>query len=193
MTDTSKPSKQGHPVIDTQEFARTGLALSGAQAPTEFPRLLEALSGPEGRIAWRLSGERRARPEGGAESFMVLDLEGEVQVPCIRCLKPVQATLGDRRLFKLALTEREAVREDADTDDYDVIVDERQFDVLTLVEDEAILALPIAPRHDDCSLPDLGAAAETPEPRSERPNPFAALAGLKSVARRGGDPDGGED
>lgn len=186
---TSKPSARGRaaqPLIDTLEFARTGGSLEGTQAPTDFPRLLDLLADDAGRIDWRLSGERQPRPEGGADTFLRLHLQGTVSPACTRCLRPVASSFADERLYKLAATETQAEREDAETDDYDVMATSERFDVMEFVEDEVILALPIAPRHEDCQLP-----AELPEPSpelaDERPNPFAALAALKT--RR--DPDGG--
>jgi uncharacterized protein len=179
------------PWIDTGEFARRGSSLSASQSPGEFPRLRELLTSDEGEISWSLTGERRARPEGGSALFMRLRLRGEVSVECIRCLQPVLARFDEERLFKLALTETQAEREDAQADDYDVLAGSPRFDVIELVEDEAIMALPIAPRHDDCSLPpqrDTRASASARGPRpnggdgedeDSRPNPFAALADLK--------------
>jgi hypothetical protein len=48
----------------------------------------------------------------------------------------------------------------------------RELDVAELVEDEILLALPVAPRHEKCGLPGAADAGE-------RINPFAALSGLK--------------
>lgn len=169
------------------EFARSGGSLEAEHPASDFHRLLELLAAPEGHIRWRLDGQRRPRPEGGADSFLHLQIAGTVSLECIRCLKPVEAQFGDERLFKIAATEAQAEREDAQTDDYDALVASRRFDVLELVEDEAILALPIAPRHADCGLP---AEADAPAAQAlrERPNPFAVLAGLRD--RR---PDDGPD
>jgi uncharacterized protein len=189
---TSKPTKPAaaaRPWIDLLEFARAGSSLGAEQRPADFPRLTELLAGPDGRIEWRLAGERRPRPEGGADAFLRLHIGGSVTLACIRCLRPVQAEFADERLFKIAATESQAEREDAQTDEYDALVASRRFDVLELVEDEAILALPIAPRHADCSLPGA-ATAEAPPAQAERPNPFAVLASLRG--RGGGDaPDDG--
>jgi uncharacterized protein len=173
------------PWIDTSEFARRGTSLSARQSPGDFPRLRELLAGDDGEIDWSLSGERRPRPEGGSDLFMRLVLSGEVWLACTRCLQPVRARIDEQRLLKLALTETQAEREDAQADDYDVLAGSHRFDVLELVEDEAIMALPIAPRHDDCSLPaqaaDLAASSASQEgpDADRRPNPFSALAGFK--------------
>jgi len=191
---TSKPSAgrgAARPWIDTLEFARSGGSLESSQQPADFPRLLDLLAGPEGRIDWTLTGERRPRPEGGADAFLSLELRGNVSLECNRCLRPVQAEFDDRRLFKITATESQAEREDAQTDDYDALVASPRFDVLEFVEDETILALPIAPRHADCSLP--GAAAEPAEAAPERPNPFASLAALKGRAGRDGQDGGGDE
>ena len=187
------------PWIDTGEFARRGSSLSATQSPDEFERLRGLLADGEGEIAWSLTGERRPRPEGGSELFMRLRLRGEVSVQCIRCLRPLAAHFEEERLFKLALTETQAEREDAQADDYDVIAGSHRFDVIELVEDEAIMALPIAPRHEGCSLPAQASGSGDRDARAgatdgdgagdeeSRPNPFAALAALRG--RR----DGGLD
>ena len=179
-------NQAARPWIDTSEFARRGSSLSARQSPGDFPRLRELLAGDEGEIDWSLSGERRPRPEGGSDLFMRLALSGEVSLACTRCLQPVRVRIDEQRLLKLALTETQAEREDARADDYDVLAGSQRFDVLELVEDEAIMALPIAPRHDDCSLPthsapDLSAPSASQEGHGadRRPNPFSVLAGLK--------------
>ncbi|HWS75553.1 MAG TPA: YceD family protein [Quisquiliibacterium sp.] len=191
---TSKPSERrhaAHPWIDMVEFARSGGEFEAVQVPADFPRLLDLLASDDGRIEWRLSGERRPRPEGGADSFLRLRLSGTASLGCMRCLRPVRVEFGDDRLFKVVLTETQAEREDAETDEYDSLVLSHRFDVLELVEDEAILALPIAPRHDDCSLPaEARGGAEPAEAPAERPNPFAALAGLRARPRGNGQGDG---
>jgi uncharacterized protein len=188
-TGVNQPAR---PWIDTSEFARRGATLSARQSPADFPRLRELLAGDEGEIAWSLDGERRPRPEGGSDLFMRLGLSGEVWLECTRCLQPVSARIDEQRLFKLALTETQAEREDAQADDYDVLAGSPRFDVLELVEDEAMMALPIAPRHDDCSLPArpapaAGARSVPPagDEADRRPNPFSALAGLKRRSDEG--------
>lgn len=175
------------PVVDLVEFARTGGELSGSAPPDGFPRLHELLAGDAGTIDWRVTGERRPRPEGGSDAYLALALRGSVMVECIRCLQGVEVPLEEDRLFRVTATESQAERLDAETDECDALVADPRFDVLGLVEDEAILALPIAPRHAQCGLP-AGAAqvvADDAGAAAERPNPFAVLASLKR-------PGGGE-
>ena len=176
MTQRYRASGQ-RPFIDLVEFARTEGVLEGAVAPPQFARLRELLAGDAGEIAWRLTGERRRRPDGGADAFLSLEFEGGVELECVRCLRNVRVPIGDARLFKVAPSESLAERLDAENDEFDALVASERFDVLELVEDEAILALPIAPRHDECGLPAELPADETAA--EERPNPFAVLGQLK--------------
>lgn len=91
--------------------------------------------------------------------------------------------------------EAAAAELDADSED-DVLALSRQFDLMGLIEDELIMALPIVPRHEHCptdvaSLMNAESEALPPgtEPEqaaegqattaSGRPNPFAVLASLK--------------
>jgi uncharacterized protein len=182
------------PWIDTTEFCRRGSTLSARQSAKEFARLAGLLASPDGEIDWALRGERRQRPEGGADSFLRLILDAKLSVRCDRCLQAMPFALHEERLFKLALTETLAEREDRDADDYDVLVGGSRFDVLELVEDEAIMALPIAPRHPVCDLPEghreagpLAPSASNGASSPERENPFAVLASLKRSKQEGGD------
>ena len=68
-----------------------------------------------------------------------------------------------------------------DEEEEDLLVTSREFNVIDLVEDEVILAMPLVPLHEACPAP-LHMSAEDPQFEQEeekRPHPFAALAGLK--------------
>lgn len=173
----SRKPAGSRPVIDLLEFARVRGRLEGDDRPESFARLRDLLADGEGALRWRLSGERRERAEGGSDACLLLHLSGELRVGCIRCLKPVEVEIDEERLFRVTATESQAERLDAENDECDALVADPRFDVLELVEDEAILALPIAPRHEDCGLP-VEPEAEPPGEAS-RENPFAALAALK--------------
>ena len=191
------------PLIDTDEFTRANGELSAQQSPDDFPRLHDLLVDDEGAIEWRLNGERRRRAQGGSEGYLRLTFSGTVNASCVRCLEAVRTDLAEERLIKLALTETQAEREDVDAEDFDVLAANPRLDVLDLVEDELIMELPIAPRHEACSLPDqtgdgVDGAAASDEPVGEpsdapgtgnaaddppRPRPFAVLASLKGRTR----------
>jgi len=65
-----------------------------------------------------------------------------------------------------------------DEDECDSILAEAQLDVLDVLEEEILLSLPIAPRHDD---PGVCQAADGKSGLRETKNPFAVLAKFKAV------------
>jgi uncharacterized protein len=110
-------------------------------------------------------------------------------------LQPVVLPVEVERSIRFVADEALAAELDADMDD-DVLVVNRGFDLLDLVEDELIMASPLVPRHDECPQPpkmsvsDPGvepneASEGGSEASNERKNPFAVLAQLKKA------PDGG--
>ena len=62
--------------------------------------------------------------------------------------------------------------DDLADDSADAIAAEKALAVLPLIEDEVLLALPIAPRHEKCESPSANASAHGS-------SPFAALVALK--------------
>jgi uncharacterized protein len=177
------------PTIDTHEFTRRADAASGREPVAAFERLASLLIEAPGALDWRLDGRSEVGADGARRAFLRLGLGGTVRMRCVRCLEPVEVTLEGVRDYRLVATEAQAEREDADDDEVDLLVASRRFDLAALLEDEAIMALPPAPRHDDCRAPEPAAAAapaapeaaDAPDRGDGRPGPFAALAGLKGA------------
>lgn len=164
--------------IDTSEFTRLGDAAQGDRPVATLPRLVSLLLDDSGTVAWELAGRVDQPAEGGRHPVLALSMSGAVTMRCVRCLDPVEIEFDVQRDFRLAASEAQAAREDVEDEHYDVLVGSRQFDVAALIEDEAIMALPLAPRHDDCRPPAGTEGAEEPVP-DERPNPFAMLQRLR--------------
>ena len=64
-------------------------------------------------------------------------------------------------------------QEEIEDDSKDFLPAEKALDVVALIEDEIILNLPTAPRHEACVLPEAGVQAE-------KVSPFAVLQSLKN-------------
>ena len=77
-------------------------------------------------------------------------------------------------MLELIADEVDLSQDELEDDTRDFLVAQKELDVVALVEDEIILALPSAPRHDDCALPDSNT-------RGTKVSPFAALAALKKA------------
>ncbi len=184
MTEIS--SATAAPVVDLFEFVRRGAESVGREPVSSFPRVASLSADGHGEVAWRLRGHHIRRADGGEELRLELTLDGTVRMQCVRCLQPVDVPIAATRALRLAGSEAEAEREDPDDDEVDVIAGSRRFAIGELVEDETILALPFAARHDDCRLPDGRPASQAGAGEDgKRPNPFAALAALKGRTDEG--------
>jgi len=175
---------RSRPVIDTDAFARGGSTLSGRWPAARLPRLLDMLLDEQPLVRWSLEGERTRRADGGADSHLALAFEAQLRVRCVRCLEAVEVEVRERRHYRTVVSESVAEREDPQSEDVDLLVASARLDVLELLEDEVIMALPLAPRHLHCAAPATGVAAgaasmpDAPD-EAQRPNPFAALAHLR--------------
>lgn len=170
--------------IDAFEFTRTGHSLEGCLPVSSLIRLASLLASGEGEVTWRIDGWRQPTAEGREQLHLRLRASGSVGLPCGRCLGVVVLPLAIDRSFLLAPTEVEAAALDDAEDELDVLVASRNFSILELLEDEAILALPPASSHAQCERPvsrrdgralDGERSAIESAPRS----PFAALQSLR--------------
>jgi uncharacterized protein len=166
--------------IDVAALASRGEVLQGRTPLKEMPRLCDAGDDRDGVVEWSVRGSRLSRPGGEAVIGLELDAATVVQRACQRCLEPLRVALHVNRCLHFVRGEDEAARLDAEGDE-DFLALQPALDLVELIEDELLLALPIVPRHDHCiELGDLGAAGElSDDAGSAAPHPFAALAGLK--------------
>ena len=157
-------------VIDAFEFCRLKEARQGEFVVANLPRLADESIDRVGALSWSLrgGGSRQGHPQ------LVLSVSGNVRLICRRCLAPFAFDIKSESVLVLAQDEDEADEIDALLADesVDVVVGSREFNIVELIEDDALLALPLSPRHEKClDQPMLQ------EP--ERVSPFAVLKSLK--------------
>ena len=158
-------------IVDGFAFCRLGEQREGVTPVADLARVAAEAAQPAGEIRWSFHGGRHSR--GYLQLTMVVD--GEVALVCQRCLLPFSYGFDTRSLLVLASDEADAdaTEEALDDERIDVIVGSAALDLLQLVEDEVLLALPLSPRHPKC--PDGGSV-----PAPEKPDsPFAVLQKLK--------------
>jgi uncharacterized protein len=184
-------TRMNPPTLDTHEFTRRGDTASGTVPLAGLARLGSLLLEGSGELSWRLSGHGELGPDGSRRSFMRLALQARPTMRCVRCLEPIVVDVEALRDYRMVSSEAQAEREDAEDDEHDLLVSSRQFDLPGLIEDEAIMALPLAPRHADCHAPAVqeGTDDNTSVPEPSGPGAFAALGAL----RRGGGAAGGSE
>ncbi len=173
------------PTIDTHEFTRRGDVAEGRVRLVELERLGSLLVADEGVLSWRLAGDSELGADGSRRARLHLALSATLAMRCVRCLERIDVPLDVECDYRLVATEAQAEMEDVDEDEVDLLVGTRRFDLAGLVEDEAIMALPPAPRHDDCSAPATidGDPEEQPDGSAPAPrNAFAALGTLRGGA-----------
>lgn len=176
--------------LDLPALCRHGQSLQGQLPLAGMTRLTDSLFETPAAldtVAWSAQGSLLAAAGSEAQMWLALQAQTQVRLQCQRCLQPMPQPLTLQRRLRFVRDEDEAARLDEDSED-DVLALPPRLDLASLIEDELILALPLVPRHEQCSPPlpladpsatqvDGGQAAE-----EEAPHPFAALAALR---RRG--------
>jgi uncharacterized protein len=132
-------------------------------------------------VSWQARVE--LRPGSGAEPDVWLHLQADIAIPltCQRCMGVVATPLQVDQWYRFVATEDIAMAQDDDSEE-DLLVMAPQFDLLAVLEDELLMALPLVPMHDECPVAPVLQAGEDElaDDTSEKPNPFAALAQLKN-------------
>lgn len=159
-------------VIDAFEFCRLNERAEGEFPVGELTRLSGETADHVGVLKWVLVG---GTGESGHPE-LTLAVSGPVNLICQRCLGAMSFDVSSRSTLVLARDEgaADAIEESLDDESVDVIAGSTTFDVVGLVEDEAMLALPVAPKHDACP-----AAATTGAATVEKVSPFSVLKNLK--------------
>ncbi len=160
-------------VINAFEFSRLKERREGDVSIADMARLSAESVNKSASLHWTL--------QGGADSLnhpqLILTVSGEIELMCQRCMTPLKFVVESESILILATSDERADEIDillAD-DTVDVIVGSKAMNVLELIEDEALLAIPLAPKHDVCPdnvlLDDLTS--------TKKASPFAVLKGLK--------------
>lgn len=168
--------------LDVQAFAEAGAALNGQEPVRKFERLMAETQGrsSEAPVNWSATGELRNPGHVHPDVWLHLDARTVLSLTCQRCLGPVDVPVEVERSFRFVADEAIAAAQDDESQE-DVLALSHALDLVELVEDELLMAMPLAPRHEACpeplELPPAGEVAED-EPAS-RPHPFAILGKLR--------------
>lgn len=176
-------SKSNHASrLNMQAFASEGVPLVETTLLKNLERLAQEAQGlqPDASVRWQASAEMR--PGSGAEEDIWLHLQARTSFPltCQRCMGAVVVPLEVDQWYRFVASEEIAMMQDDESEE-DLLVMEPQFDLVAVLEDELLMALPLVPMHDECpTAPVMHAADGEPAGEAEaRPNPFAVLSGLK--------------
>ena len=168
--------------VNMQAFAEAGVPVIETTPLQNMQRLAQESVGlqPDLMVNWQAVAELRAGSTGHRDIWLHLMADTRLPLTCQRCMGVVQSPLQVDRWYRFVANEDIAMAED-DASEEDLLVLTPQFDLLTVLEDELLMALPLVPMHDACpELPAFSAGAiQVPGDTEGKPNPFAALAKLK--------------
>ncbi len=152
-------------IIDSAAFAREGRELTGVRPVSQFERLAEVVIAESGDLQFAVTG---VREEGQNALFLDVVASGTLMLRCERCLEAMPWPLKAEGRLLLVPPGQPLPDEELEEEDFDPIHASSTLDVLPLIEDEVLLALPFSPRHEQCAPPlPLGGA--------EKESPFAVL------------------
>jgi uncharacterized protein len=157
-------------VIDSLEFARTGQTLRGSLPLPGLARLKGSLADAVGTVEFEVRGgeDVRGRP------ILMVAVRGMLHLQCQRCLEALDHPLQVLNTLLLVAAGAGAAGE-LDDEEIEWIEASHELDLATLIEDEILLSLPYAARHEDGTCRPLGAAGADGAVTSA----FAKLAELK--------------
>ncbi len=169
-----------HPIfIDNVAFAKKNEHLAGKLTLADCPRLSELLKDTTKNVQSTnsnvdsISYTLQGKTDAVGQHYLHLTLAAKLTTTCQRCLSemPLKLTLSFNYLIG-EISDIDVEASDIDgSDDIDLQQASQNMDIIALIEDEIIMAMPIAPIHEiDC-----GAIISQ---SGEKPNPFAVLKGL---------------
>lgn len=144
------------PEIDPVRFAKQGERLAGRTPVSAMPRLAASgLLDDQAVVHWVVTGETGRDELDRVRQFLLVQIRFAPVLACGRCLGPVAVDgIENTRRFRLAASERQADLEDPEAGgDVDVIAAQPRLSLADLIEDEAILTLPMAAYHEVCPTP----------------------------------------
>ncbi len=168
--------------LDVKAFAQAGAKLAGHNSLLKYERLALEAKGlhPDLLVDWQAEGELRTALGGMSQVWLHLKVRASFPMECQRCLTPVDIPLEVDRAFRFVADEATAEALDDESEE-DLLAMSREFDLRELIEDELLMALPVVPKHDECptAVPLASSDDDFEEASAVKPNPFAALAGLR--------------
>ncbi len=174
--------------IEPFKWAELGFAWTGRVPLARFKRVAADVVPPYDIHSIQL--DCKLSVDDRRVAWLDATLKADLPLICQRCLEGVAFELDLDIHLALLSDERFLDRLGRDKDEVDyIILSEAQIahgetiDVIDLLEDEILLALPLSAKHNDCELNVVAAGAGVIDPTTTnqpKPNPFAALAGLKS-------------
>ena len=134
--------------INNVKFAKSAQECVGKIDLSAQPRIQE-IDNYTGALSFKLVGfvDKLNRPT------LSLTIHGIIHALCQNCLQPMEVSIDNHSEITVFYTEDEldaALFGGHDSEVEDGVLAEEEFDVMQLVEDEVIMLIPYAHRHESC-------------------------------------------
>lgn len=160
--------------FDARKACVKELELSGTVKASTLPRLASVASCEDTTISASL---RFLRDE--QRRFVVaVKVAGQVGVRCERCLDAMPLEVNANSTLMLCSSDEQAQQCPSQYEPLVYTGDE--LDLYDVIEEELLLALPVAPMHETMCTDTLPEPVAEPVVEARKPNPFAVLANLTS-------------
>ena len=168
----SEQSVQSSYIADPFRFAAEGRSLSGTVAVAQLVRLADALADDSGTVTFAVVGrlDAQRRPQ------LRVTAQGVLNLRCQRCLGAIAWPLRLDIVLQPVRSGQPIPEEELEDDEVDAIEVDGDLGVVGMVEDEILLALPIAPRHENCD-------SLRPDGGTVKDSPFAKLSALRGTGK----------
>ena len=151
-------------IINNLEFAQNQLKIVDSFDVSLMTRLEEILSVQDKTL---VNFELIGTGKQFRQPSLQLHVKANLPVTCQRCLNQMTVNLALNFHYLVCDAGKDAPNDD---DEIDWLESNHEMNVLELIEDELLLALPIAPTHAE-------ACNKASMQSGEKPNPFAVLKG----------------
>jgi uncharacterized protein len=150
-----------------------------------LPRLVEEASSIESGdgFHWQIKTHFVDSPGSEPQQILEIAVKGRIHLVCQSCLQDCGLDLSQESRFVMVATEAEADAFPMEDDQQEPLVASQHYDLLSLIEDEILLSLPLIPKHPEgacqphaSSFGAGGGATDTPE---KPQNPFNILKNMK--------------
>lgn len=160
-------------LVDPFRLATEKLVLEGDLSISSLERLRQTILSQDGMLHYYIVG----RADQLSRPTIQVVLKGEVALSCQRCMEPMPFLVDINTTVTLFASEDELLAAEEEDPIIEGLVFAEVPDVLWLIEEEVILALPYIATHEACNIVDDQVGSEKDE--LSRSNPFSVLKHLK--------------
>lgn len=162
--------------LNVLDLAQKSQTCSGMISTRTMARLQSQLADHSTHdVSYSLRGFVDTRRRPAAQ----LDIQATLSLPCTHCDQALAWTVQLQRHYYFVRDEEALQRIEVDDAEEEPLVGSARFDVAQLLEDELILSLPIAPRHEKCQTEVEAASGRDSDVETPVQRPFTVLKGLK--------------